>query len=61
MLDYDLVHFAPSLIAAAAFAASLRILGSGEWVRRLFHNDIFHPFAFVSELRHLLNFLPCAC
>lgn len=34
VLDYDLVHIPPSLIAAAAYAASLRILGSGEWVRR---------------------------
>lgn len=60
-LDYDLVHFAPSLIAAAAFAASLRILGSGQWVRRFFHNEIFHPFAFVCELKPLLNLLLCAC
>ncbi|XP_057204284.1 G2/mitotic-specific cyclin-B1-like isoform X2 [Triplophysa rosa] len=37
VLDYDLVHVAPSLIAAAAFAASLRILGSGEWSSILQH------------------------
>ncbi|KAA0714796.1 G2/mitotic-specific cyclin-B1 [Triplophysa tibetana] len=37
VLDYDLVHIAPSLIAAAAFAASLRILGSGEWSPILQH------------------------
>lgn len=37
VLDYDLVHVAPSLIAAAAFAASLRILGSGEWSSVLQH------------------------
>ncbi|XP_055029786.2 G2/mitotic-specific cyclin-B1 isoform X1 [Misgurnus anguillicaudatus] len=37
VLDYDLVHVAPSLIAAAAFASSLRILGSGEWSSILQH------------------------
>lgn len=34
-LDYQLIHVPPSLVAAAAFAAALRILGSGDWVRRL--------------------------
>ncbi|XP_056622308.1 G2/mitotic-specific cyclin-B1-like isoform X2 [Triplophysa dalaica] len=37
VLDYDLVHIPPSLIAAAAYAASLRILGSGEWSSVLQH------------------------
>lgn len=30
-LDYELIHVPPSLVAAAALAASLRILGSGDW------------------------------
>ncbi|XP_073706228.1 G2/mitotic-specific cyclin-B1-like [Garra rufa] len=37
VLDYDLVHVPPSLMAAAAFAASLRILGSGQWNKNLEH------------------------
>uniref|UniRef100_A0A8C2FDD5 Cyclin B1 n=1 Tax=Cyprinus carpio TaxID=7962 RepID=A0A8C2FDD5_CYPCA len=36
-LDYDLVHVPPSLAAAAAFAASRRILGSGPWSASLQH------------------------
>ncbi|XP_016121312.1 G2/mitotic-specific cyclin-B1-like [Sinocyclocheilus grahami] len=36
-LDYDLVHIPPSLTAAAAFAASRRILGSGLWSMSLQH------------------------
>ncbi|XP_058607463.1 G2/mitotic-specific cyclin-B1-like isoform X2 [Onychostoma macrolepis] len=37
VLDYDLVHVPPSLAAAAAFAASRRILGSGPWSASLQH------------------------
>ncbi|XP_067245008.1 G2/mitotic-specific cyclin-B1-like isoform X1 [Chanodichthys erythropterus] len=36
-LDYELVHVPPSLMAAAAFAAALRILGSGDWSVSLQH------------------------
>ncbi|XP_059361891.1 G2/mitotic-specific cyclin-B1-like isoform X2 [Carassius carassius] len=36
-LDYDLVHVPPSLAAAAASAASRRILGSGPWSVSLQH------------------------
>ncbi|XP_051725608.1 G2/mitotic-specific cyclin-B1-like isoform X2 [Ctenopharyngodon idella] len=36
-LDYELIHVPPSLMAAAAFAASLRILGSGDWSVSLQH------------------------
>ena len=32
MLDYDMVHFPPSQIAAGAFCLSLKILDNGEWV-----------------------------
>ncbi|RXN36361.1 G2 mitotic-specific cyclin-B1-like protein [Labeo rohita] len=35
VLDYDLVHVPPSLMATATFAASLRILGSGQWSESL--------------------------
>lgn len=32
MLDYDMVHFPPSQIAAGAFCLALKILNNGEWV-----------------------------
>lgn len=35
MLDYDMVHFAPSQIAAGAFCLALKILDNGEWVSSL--------------------------
>uniref|UniRef100_A0A8I3MVX6 G2/mitotic-specific cyclin-B1 n=1 Tax=Canis lupus familiaris TaxID=9615 RepID=A0A8I3MVX6_CANLF len=31
MLDYDMVHFPPSQIAAGAFCLALKILNNGEW------------------------------
>ncbi|XP_022346838.1 G2/mitotic-specific cyclin-B1-like isoform X1 [Enhydra lutris kenyoni] len=31
MLDYDMVHFPPSQIAAGAFCLALKILDNGEW------------------------------
>ncbi|KAF6372043.1 hypothetical protein mRhiFer1_009780 [Rhinolophus ferrumequinum] len=37
MLDYDMVHFPPSLIAAGAFCLALKILGNGEWTPTLQH------------------------
>ena len=37
MLDYDMVHFAPSQIAAGAFCLALKILDNGEWTPTLQH------------------------
>uniref|UniRef100_A0A8C0S1E0 G2/mitotic-specific cyclin-B1 n=1 Tax=Canis lupus familiaris TaxID=9615 RepID=A0A8C0S1E0_CANLF len=35
MLDYDMVHFPPSQIAAGAFCLALKILDNGEWTPTL--------------------------
>lgn len=35
MIDYDMVHFPPSMVASAALALTLKILDAGEWVRPL--------------------------
>lgn len=32
MVDYDMVHFPPSMVASAALAFTLKILDAGEWV-----------------------------
>lgn len=32
LVDYDMIHFPPSQIAAAAFCLSNKILDEGEWV-----------------------------
>lgn len=39
MLDYDMVHFAPSQIAAGAFCLALKILDNGEWVSPISNNE----------------------
>lgn len=32
MVDYEMVHFPPSLVASAALALTLKVLDVGEWV-----------------------------
>lgn len=32
MVDYDMAHFSPSLVASAALALTLKVLDAGEWV-----------------------------
>lgn len=32
MVDYEMVHFPPSMVASAALALALKILDAGEWV-----------------------------
>lgn len=32
LLDYEMVHYPPSKIAAAAFCLSTKVLNEGEWV-----------------------------
>lgn len=35
MVDYEMVHYPPSLLACGAFALTLKVLDSGEWVSLL--------------------------
>ncbi len=32
LMDYEMVHFPPSMVASAALALTLKILDAGEWV-----------------------------
>lgn len=32
MIDYEMVHFPPSIVASAALAFALLVLDSGKWV-----------------------------
>lgn len=36
MVDYEMVHFPPSMVASAALALTLQILDAGEWVSLTF-------------------------
>lgn len=35
MVDYEMVHYAPSQVASAAFALMLKVLNCGDWVSSL--------------------------
>lgn len=41
MVDYEMVHFPPSMVASAALALTLKILDAGDWVSDL--RALFYP------------------
>lgn len=42
MVDYEMVHFPPSMVASAALAFALKILDAGEWVSLTSDHKRFH-------------------
>ena len=53
MLDYDMVHFAPSQIAAGAFCLALKILDNGEWTPTLQHYLSYSEDSLLPVMQHL--------
>lgn len=53
MLDYDMVHFAPSQIAAGAFCLALKILDNGEWTPTLQHYLCYTEESLLPIMQHL--------
>ncbi|XP_010635595.1 G2/mitotic-specific cyclin-B1 [Fukomys damarensis] len=53
MLDYDMVHFPPSQIAAGAFCLALKILDNGEWTATLQHYLSYTEDSLLSVMQHL--------
>uniref|UniRef100_A0A8C6GR03 Cyclin N-terminal domain-containing protein n=1 Tax=Mus spicilegus TaxID=10103 RepID=A0A8C6GR03_MUSSI len=53
MLDYDMVHFAPSQIAAGAFCLALKILDNGEWTPTLQHYLSYTEESLLPVMQHL--------
>ncbi|KAM6157351.1 G2/mitotic-specific cyclin-B1 isoform 1-T1 [Erethizon dorsatum] len=53
MLDYDMVHFPPSQIAAGAFCLALKILDNGEWTPTLQHYLSYTEEALLPIMQHL--------
>uniref|UniRef100_A0A8I5ZPE0 Cyclin B1 n=1 Tax=Rattus norvegicus TaxID=10116 RepID=A0A8I5ZPE0_RAT len=53
MLDYDMVHFAPSQIAAGAFCLALKILDNGEWTPTLQHYLSHTEESLLPVMQHL--------
>lgn len=53
MLDYDMVHFPPSQIAAGAFCLALKILNNGEWTPTLQHYLSYTEDSLLLVMQHL--------
>ncbi|XP_073440284.1 G2/mitotic-specific cyclin-B1 isoform X2 [Dendrobates tinctorius] len=53
MLDYDMVHFPPSQVAAAAFHLSQKVLDGGEWTPTLQHYMVYTESSLVPVMEHL--------
>ncbi|CAD7693477.1 unnamed protein product [Nyctereutes procyonoides] len=53
MLDYDMVHFPPSQIAAGAFSLALKILENGEWTPTLQHYLSYTEESLLNVMQHL--------
>ncbi|KAM4869280.1 G2/mitotic-specific cyclin-B1 [Urocitellus parryii] len=53
MLDYDMVHFPPSQIAAGAFCLALKILDNGEWTPILQHYLSYTEESLLPVMQHL--------
>uniref|UniRef100_A0A8C0ZVT9 G2/mitotic-specific cyclin-B1 n=1 Tax=Castor canadensis TaxID=51338 RepID=A0A8C0ZVT9_CASCN len=53
MLDYDMVHFPPSQIAAGAFCLALKILDNGEWTPTLQHYLLYTEESLLPVMQHL--------
>ncbi|XP_040275561.1 G2/mitotic-specific cyclin-B1 [Bufo bufo] len=53
MLDYDIVHYPPSHVAAAAFHLSQKVLDGGEWTPTLQHYMVYTESSLVPVMEHL--------
>ncbi|XP_073511155.1 G2/mitotic-specific cyclin-B1 [Phyllobates terribilis] len=53
MLDYDMVHFPPSQVAAAAFRLSQKVLDGGDWTPTLQHYMVYTEGSLVPVMEHL--------
>nr|CAJ83728.1 cyclin B1 [Xenopus tropicalis] len=53
MVDYDMVHYSPSQIAAAASCLSLKILNTGEWTPTMHHYMAYSEDDLVPVMQHM--------
>ncbi|XP_072269905.1 G2/mitotic-specific cyclin-B1 [Pyxicephalus adspersus] len=53
MLDYEMVHFPPSQLAAAAFCLSQKVLDGGEWTPTLQHYMAYSESSLTEVMQHL--------
>ncbi|KAJ8339390.1 hypothetical protein SKAU_G00361760 [Synaphobranchus kaupii] len=53
MVDYDMVHFPPSLVASAAFALTLKVFHCGEWTPTLQHYMDYTEACLIPVMQHI--------
>ncbi|XP_067320677.1 G2/mitotic-specific cyclin-B1 [Anolis sagrei] len=53
LVDYEMVHYPPSQIAAAAFCLSSRVLEEGEWTPTLEHYMCYAEHNLVPVMQHM--------
>ncbi|XP_060768776.1 G2/mitotic-specific cyclin-B1 isoform X2 [Neoarius graeffei] len=53
MVDYDMVHFAPSLVASAAFALMLKVFNCGEWTPTLQYYMGYTEDSLIPVMQHI--------
>ncbi|KAJ8287038.1 hypothetical protein GJAV_G00046320 [Gymnothorax javanicus] len=53
MVDYEMVHFSPSLVASAAFALSLKVFECGDWTPTLQHYMGYAEASLIPVMRHI--------
>ncbi|XP_061463441.1 G2/mitotic-specific cyclin-B1 [Rhineura floridana] len=53
LVDYEMVHYSPSQIAAAAFCLSTKVLDEGEWTPTLQHYMYYAENALIPVMQHM--------
>ncbi|XP_040262996.1 G2/mitotic-specific cyclin-B1-like [Bufo bufo] len=53
MVDYEMVHYPPSQIAAAASCLSLKVFNAGEWTPTLQHYTAYSEEALLPVMQHM--------
>ncbi|XP_075472374.1 G2/mitotic-specific cyclin-B1 [Ascaphus truei] len=53
MVDYEMVHYLPSQVAAAASCLSLKVLNAGDWTPTLQHYMVYSEDSLVPVMQHL--------
>uniref|UniRef100_A0A8D0HFG6 Cyclin B1 n=1 Tax=Sphenodon punctatus TaxID=8508 RepID=A0A8D0HFG6_SPHPU len=53
LVDYEMAHYPPSQIAAAAFCLALKVLDGGEWTPTLQHYMSYAEDDLLSVMRHM--------
>ncbi|XP_061657978.1 G2/mitotic-specific cyclin-B1 [Syngnathoides biaculeatus] len=53
MVDYEMAHYPPSLVASAAMALTLKLLDAGEWDATLQHYMDYTPDALIPVMAHI--------